>query len=387
MVFHKIYKYYCIKVNVLNIKNAAFAYMSSNDFIFKRSGVKNFMSRVLLKYLNNVTFIEPPKVDINKVKQSMGDTFNNLKSKRYDFSHSLTISEKYADFLYKKLKEKKYDFIISPSTSTEIALLETKVPVIYLSDSTFALMTCLYPDFINLADISINEGNTIESLAIRKASILIYTSNWAANSAINVYGAEKKKVNVRQPGNLEYVPPLELVYEKKKSKDCIRILFISSDWNNNGGNVAYDTIVELNKMGLKAKLIVYGNPPENYSNDLIEIVQYDDKNEDMLYGLYNSCHFALIPVKNETFNKIHAEISAFGIPSIISDTEKVTRCENLLFETHNPKGQDYAKLIKRLYKDENLYYNLVKFARKSFDDSIDWDKWAQNVIEILSNKL
>ena len=372
----------------MNIKNAAFACISSNELIFKRSGVKKFMCPYLLKYLNNVTLLEPPKTDINKVKQSMGDTLENLKGKRYDCSHSLTISEKYADYLEKKIKEKKYDFIIAPSTSTEIALLETKTPIIYLSDSTFAQMTCLYPDFSNLADISINEGNTIESLAIRKASLLLYPSNWAAESAINVYGAEKSKVNVVQPGNLEYVPPLELVNEKKKSKDCIRILFINTDWENDGGNIAYEAAVELNKMGLKAKLIVYGNPPEcDYSNDLLEIVQFDNKNikddEDILYKLYNSCHFSLQPVKNETCNKPYADISAFGIPSIIS-TGKAAKCEYLLFEIHNPRGLDYAKLINRLYKDENLYFSLVKSTRKSFDDSIDWNNWAKSVLELLN---
>jgi glycosyltransferase involved in cell wall biosynthesis len=374
----------------LNIKDAAIAYISSNDLIFKRSGITNYMCRALLKYLSNVTLINPPKIDINKVKQSMGNTIKSSDGKKYDCSHSLSFSEKCSDFLSKKIKEKKYDFIISPSTSAEIALLETNIPVIYLSDSTFALMTCLYPDFSNLADISINEGNTIESLAIRKASLLIYPSNWAADSAINVYGAEKSKVIVVQPGNLEYIPPLELIYEKKKSKDCIRILFISSDWDSDGISIAYDTVVELNKMGLKAKLILYGCTPKcDYSNELVKIIGFIDKkdNAEMLYRTYDSCHFALIPEKNETYNEFHTEISAFGIPAIISDTGKLTKCESLLFETHNPKGQDYAKLIKRLYKDENLYYSLVKSARKSFDDSIDWNNWAQNVIELLNIKL
>lgn len=374
----------------LNIKDAAIAYIPSNDLIFKRSGIANYMCRALLKYLSNVTLINPPKTDINKLKQSMGNTIKSSDGKKYDCSHSLSVSEKCADFLSKKIKEKKYDFIIAPSASTEIALLETKVPVIYLSDSTFALMTCLYPDFSNLSDISINEGNTIESLAIRKASLLLYPSNWAADSAINVYGAEKSKVNVVQPGNLEYIPPLELIYEKKKSKDCLRILYINSEPDNDRGSIAYDTAVELKKMGLKSKLIVYGCTPKyDYSNDLVEYVQFDDKkdNAEMLYRLYVSCHFVLIPEKNETYNKINTEISAFGIPTIISDTDKVIRCENLLFETNNPKGQDFAKLVNRLYKDENLYYSLVKSARKSFDESIDWNKWAQKVIELLSIKL
>lgn len=374
----------------LNIKDAAIAYISSNDLMFKRSGIANYMCCALLKYLSNVTLINPPKIDINKVKQPMENSIKSSDGKRYDCSHSLSFSEKCADFLSKKIKEKKYDFIIAPSTSTEIALLETKIPVIYLSDSTFALMTCLYPDFSNLADISINEGNTIESLAIRKASLLLYPSNWAADSAINVYGAERSKVNVVQPGNFEYIPPLELVYEKKKSEDCLRILFISSEPDNDGISIAYDTAVELNKMGLKAKLILYGCTPKcDYSNELVEIIGFIDKkdNTEMLYRLYNSCNFALIPVKNDTYNEIHTEISSFGIPAIISDTGKVTRCENLLFETHNPKGQDFAKLINRLYKDENLYYSLVKSARKPFDESIDWNKWAQNVIELLNIKL
>ena len=77
---------------------------------------------------------------------------------------------------------------------TEIAFLKTTVPIIYISDGTFASCLNYHDSFKNLTKRSIAEGNFIEQQAIQKSKFVIVSSDWAKTSVINDYKADAAKV-------------------------------------------------------------------------------------------------------------------------------------------------------------------------------------------------
>lgn len=72
-----------------------------------------------------------------------------------------------------------------------LAYLVTDIPVIYIGDTTFRLFNSQYMkinncDFVNMAD-------KLERLSLEKATHVVYSSNWAKNSAIKDYNIVPEK--------------------------------------------------------------------------------------------------------------------------------------------------------------------------------------------------
>jgi len=74
-----------------------------------------------------------------------------------------------------------------------------------------------HQEFSNLSQQAISELQIIESLALKRASLLVSSSEWAARSAIEHYDVDKQKVHIIPFGaNFEYSPAKEQALGKKK---------------------------------------------------------------------------------------------------------------------------------------------------------------------------
>ena len=88
-----------------------------------------------------------------------------------------------------------------------------------------------YPAFSNLGQISVKRGNEIERRAIANSKLGLFASEWAANSAIKDYSADKSKVHVIPLGaNIDEALSRGLVLQKEKTNKC-RLLFLGRNWN------------------------------------------------------------------------------------------------------------------------------------------------------------
>ncbi|QWV71801.1 hypothetical protein KQ220_11330 [Escherichia coli O158:H23] len=125
---------------------------------------------------------------------------------KYNYAHSILASLEYKLFFQSVIKKHSdANFIFAPASSTEIALLNTSIPIIYSSDATFALIDSYYDNFSNLLKISRKESNFIEK-ALDVSKFIIYPSVWAKESAINDYLIDKDKIKVIPWGaNFDYI--------------------------------------------------------------------------------------------------------------------------------------------------------------------------------------
>ena len=131
---------------------------------------------------------------------------------------------------------------------------ETDLPIVYASDVTYALLNNYYPEFTNLFARSVRNGNLIEEHAIRRSEAVLFSSDWAARSAIDDYGADPSKVHVLPFGaNLDQVPGRSVVLEHEQSGTC-KLLFLAVSWERKGGEIARETLVDLIRLGIDAKL-------------------------------------------------------------------------------------------------------------------------------------
>ena len=357
------------------------------------SGIHYYMARALERNVGEVNCLGPVDLKFHIHKgRVLSFLSQKLVDKRFDYTHSFSVAKEYAKVFSEKLKNKKYDLIFAPASSSEIAFLETKIPIVYLSDTTFANMVDYYPAYSKLTKKSLLQGHEIERRAITNAKFALYPSEWAANSALKDYNADKSKVHVIPMGaNIDEPPPCEKVLKKIKTGKCC-LLFLGVNWERKGGEVAFDCMVKMNDMGIETLLTVCGCiPPKKFSHTKMKVIPFINKNDKEQYkqfeNLLLNSDFLILPTKAECYGIVFCEASAYGLPSIVNDTGgvsgAVTNGKNGFLLPSNSTGNDYAKLIADVFRNDEKYDSLVKSSRNIFEMKLNWDAWAKKVKNLL----
>jgi len=375
------------------------AFLTATDARDKRvrSGTLYYMAKALEKHCGDVYYLGPLDSGIERVTRFFNNASLAIFKKSYAYEHSLLLSRSYAGIISKKLKEENFDAIFAPVASTELACLSTDIPIVYTADATFKLISNYYPDYFSgQLEISGKEGNSIEQSAIYKADLLLYPTSWAANSAINDYKADKSKVKIIPFGaNMDHVPSRESVLNRKKSDKC-GLLFLGVDWERKGGEIAFETLIELSKLGVDAELTVCGTtPPEEFKHENMKVIPFLDKNDPKDYKelqeLFLKNDFLILPSRTEAYGVVFCEANAYGLPAITTDTGGipgvVEEGKNGFMLPLDARGDRYANLIRKLYEDEEKYYQFVKSSRETFEEKLNWDTWGRQVCGLIKQLL
>ncbi len=319
-----------------------------------------------------------------------------LLKTNYLYNHTFSLARKYAKVAERRLAAQSYDVIIAPSGGTEIAFLETDIPIVLIEDANFALLHDYYIEYSNLLKRSAFETNALEELAIRKASLVIHPSEWAARSTIEHYHTDNKKVHAVPFGaNLEFPPSREVVAARRRTDRC-RLLFLGVDWQRKGGEIAFEALLRLEELGVQAELIVVGcTPPKEFTHESLTVIPYlnksDEKQRQQLEDLFKTSDFLFLPTRSECYGMVFCEASAYGLPVISTNTGGVSGAvregENGFLLPPIAGGAEYAELIARVYKDEEGYAALVKTSREAFEARLNWDSWGLTVKKLMYEML
>jgi glycosyltransferase involved in cell wall biosynthesis len=165
-------------------------------------------------------------------------------------------------------------------------------------------------------------------------------------------------------------------------------LFLGVDWKRKGGEIAFDSMVALERAGIRASLTVCGcQPPASYFHSKMKVIPFLDKNNSndrgKLIDLLLNSDFLLLPTRSEAYGIVFCEANAFGLPVIATDTggvsEIVKNGYNGFLLSPNAEASDYARIIMQIWNDEVRYLELVENSRKSYDQRLNWDAWGKAV--------
>lgn len=186
-----------------------------------------------------------------------------ILGKNYHRDREPRVLKSFAAQVERGLASKSYDVVFSPGT-LPIAYLQTGKPVVFWTDSTFAGMQEFYPDYSNLCRETIEKGSLIEQLALSKCRLAIYSSEWAAKTAIQFYEVDPEKVKVVPFGaNIEGSRNVQDIISilKNKTFDVCKLLFIGVEWFRKGGDLAVKVAGLLNQRGIRTELHIVGCKP------------------------------------------------------------------------------------------------------------------------------
>lgn len=376
------------------------AFLTSTDPHNRRSwsGLQYMISRTLEAYVGEVDYLGPVSL---RYLFSLGDRVNAVLGRlsggrRYHYSISVVTSRLYAAIFSRKLRRGQYDVIVAPAGYTEFAYLQTSLPIVYCADSTITQLIDYYQGLSNLLPVSKRELAYIEQRAISRADLIIYSSHWAANSAIQDFAASPNKVAVLPFGaNFPVVLPRDEAIQHSRATIC-RLLFVGVEWVRKGGAIAFDTLVELNKLGIETQLTICGcTPPIGFEHEHLTVIPFLDKNNkvqlEKMVELYRQADFFLLPTRAECAAIAFCEASSFGLPSFTTDTggiaDFVEEGVNGYRLSLAATGADFARAIKSVYEDERHYQQLRVGSRQLYEQKLNWEVWGKSVRALLEQRI
>ena len=241
---------------------------------------------------------------LSKTKQSL---YSHLWSKNYRSDRDPRVLKSFAHQVKKALEHIECDVVFSPGT-IPIAYLETDKPIVFWADAAFAGMVDFYPNFTNLCDETIRRGNEMEQSALSRCRLAIYSSEWAANTAMQNYHVDPAKVKVVPFGaNIESHRQQTDIARIAASKtfDVCKLLFVGVDWIRKGGDIALSVCQMLNQQGIKTELhvvgceIVAGLP--QYVMQYGFVSKTTEQGRKLLNELFTQSHFFVLPARAECF--------------------------------------------------------------------------------------
>mgnify|MGYP001574913613 CR=1 FL=1 len=293
--------------------------------------------------------------------------------------------------LQKDLEKRPVDVLFVSASSQLIAYLETDIPIVYMTDATFQQLQGYYPYFSNLPGYNTRQGIELDKRAFVKAAHCMLASEWNKNSAVNDYGIDASKISVIPCGaNMDMIPAATEL--NMDAPGQCRLLFLGVEWDRKGGDIALETFCLLKQKGIDPHLHIIGcMPPHNLSSEKnVTVIPFLDKKnpEDFqqLHKIFLQTDFLLLPTRAECAGVVFSESSAYGIPSITTNTGGVsTYVKDGIngFALHFDAGADeYAKKIEQLVSDPAAIQSLKLSSRKYYEEKLNWDMWGKQFREI-----
>lgn len=371
---------------------------SQKESIKEWSGTGYYIAEALKRQHNYLDYIGPLKYRfhhkiIGKCKRHYYEFFRQ----RYIKNSEPIILKDFANQINNKLIGRKVDAVFS-ATTNPISYLDCDLPIIFWADATFANILDFYPLYSHLCDKAIRDGHLMEHLALEKCRLAIYSSHWAAQTAIEFYKANPSKVKVIPFGaNISEERTLEQVRHliESRSSNKFKILFVAVDWFRKGGDVAFKVAKALNKAGLKTELTVVGCEPilDEPMPDFVKSLGFINKStvegRAKINRLFSESHLLILPSLADCSPIVLCEANSFGVPCLSTNVGGIPTIirndlNGKLFDT-DANINEYCSYIIQLFSN---YTEYKKLALSSFDEyqcRLNWSVVGKTVQHMLAN--
>lgn len=283
------------------------------------------------------------------------------------------------------------DILFAPFASTALYSLKTEKPIIYLSDATFTVMVDYY--FKGLVSWNVKQANKIEQTALLKATHAIYASQWAYQSAIQDYNADKSRIHVIEFG--ANIDEQNIIPHKFTYNGQLDLLFLGVDWIRKGGDIAVEATRYLNDKGISTTLHIAGirNLDNNIANlPYIKNYGFLNKNNpndyNQLVSIIQQSHCLLLPTKAECAGIVFCESSANGLPIFTYKTGGVSNYvengKNGYMLPIGSSGQEFGKKIYECLQSGELE-KMSKTAVDTYKEKLNWTVWGQKIEHIIES--
>jgi glycosyltransferase involved in cell wall biosynthesis len=357
------------------------------------SGVGNYMLRSLQNGGFQTETIGNLRDKATFLCRTKENFYCKILSKTYHRDREPVLLKYYATQVERALATVSCDIVFSPGT-IPIAYLQTEKPIVFWTDATFAGLIDFYPYWCNLCAETIKNGNQMEQLALSKCRLAIYSSEWAANTAIQNYDVDPSKVKVVPFGaNLSCNRNLQAInlISKNKNFDTCKLLFMGADWFRKGGDIAIAVADLLNQRGIKTELHLVGDSPSGSLPGFVITHGFISKKTEAGRSLYDKLmtesHFLILPSRAECFGVVFAEASSFGLPSLATRVGGIPTAIQDEKNGHtfllNESPKKYCDYIERFVSSKQQYNELALSSFREYFERLNWLSAGRKVYDLI----
>jgi glycosyltransferase involved in cell wall biosynthesis len=306
------------------------------------------------------------------------------------------VLKNYARQISEKLNNFSSDIVFSAS-SDSIAYLECDQPIVFWADATFANLIDFYPEYSNLCKESLQNAYSVQSTSLQKSRLAIYSSDWAAQTAISYYHTDPEKVKVVPFGaNVETrksIDEIKSLIESRPFNKC-KLLFLGVDWFRKGGDIALEVAKHLNQSGLDTELTLVGCQPSykeplpSFVNSLGFINKSTQEGKKKIYQLIAESHFLILPSIADCTPIVFCEANSLGVPCI---SKKIGGIPTIIKNDLNGKlfdassaPSEYCEYIFNIFSNYTQYKELALSAFNEYESRLNWRIAGKQIRDLLT---
>lgn len=233
---------------------------------------------------------------------------------------------------------------------------------------------------------------------LSRCSLAIFSSDWAARTALEIYGVNKDKVKVVPFGaNIQSRNTLDDIRAmlKTRSRDTVKLLFLGKHWNRKGGEIVFNVAKALHAAGQKVELNFVGcYPPKHITiPDYIKCHGFISKRtlegEAKIKTLLRESHFLFVPSRAEAYGIVFCEANSFGLPCLTSHIGGIPTIvkDNINGMTFALDAEitTYRDYIMQLMQNYHRYEEMALNAFHEFETRLNWQTSVGIVRDLIKN--
>jgi glycosyltransferase involved in cell wall biosynthesis len=310
---------------------------------------------------------------------------------RIDLFWNQALAQWNANNIASQLKAKGVDVALCIGNAPLSAFLAEQLPTIHVSDATVPLMRDYYAEFSRLPKIVARSAWQLDSMSVLRSRASLFSTEWAARSAIRDYGADPFRVHAIAWGaNIE---AQESSDDRAPPADVCHLVFIGVDWDRKGGSIATATALRLSAAGHPVKLHVIGAKPNVLNTDAI--ISHGFINKGTADGrrefnrIMRKAAFLFVPTRQDCSPMVFPEANSYGIPVITTQTGGVPDVVHEGVNGHllpiEATAEAYADLIWTTWSDRPRYERLRRSSRARYQDALNWNSWLSAATPIIES--
>lgn len=358
-------------------------------------GSLHFLKQTVGRYVGEVRDLGPAPISALPYRVA-AKVIRMVTGKQYSYHHDPALGRRLGKYFSKKLAREKFDLVFAPAGAQIIPHLDTELPVIYYTDATWRAMRGYYSDYSNLAGRTAKGADELEMRALERSDIILYLSDWAARSAIEDYGIDRRKVFVNYLGANLVEPPKRADVLPRRLGSKVRLLMVGVSWEIKGGDLAYGTLLRLLDLGFDAELTVLGcTPPDGVSHPRLQVIPFLNKlipeEWERFRKLWYDADLFILPTRFEAAGLVFCEANAYGLPAIATRTGGVPSIVRDGVNGFTLPLEDWeersARLIASIVAEPDRYAELCESSRNEFEQRLSWDAWGKGLVRIIGERL
>lgn len=348
------------------------------------SGTPYYMSQAFARESAALTYIGSLQRKLPPFFKAKQIVKKYLANQRESPRFNITAAQHYSLQVAQRLKNLAADVVISPLVNP-IAYLDCQQPIILWTDALYAALLGFYSPFSAHSAQTVAQGNLVTAACLARTRLALFSSEWAANSARELYGIEREKIKVVPFGaNISSAPSYEDVqaYIQRRSTKNLNLLFLAKSWERKGGDTVIATTMALHAAGVPVTLNIIGFAPKDlpplpdYIKPLGFISKHTQAGQQKIQQLLSETHFLFVPSRAEAYGIVFCEANAYGVPCLTTYVGGISSIikDNINGMTFSLQAtpQDYCNYILQTFGNPESYRQLALASYQEYNTRLNW---------------